>query len=61
VTEQLPVPPEVEHEVAEVNAPGPESIVKVIDVLSLEPAAVAVNRYKPNRFSKQGSKGARAI
>ncbi len=32
VIEQLPVPPEVVHGFADVNAPGPESIVKLIDV-----------------------------
>ena len=30
--EQFPVPPEVVHGFADVNAPGPESIVKLIDV-----------------------------
>ena len=31
---QLPVPPEVVHGFADVNAPGPESIVKLIGVPS---------------------------
>ena len=30
--EQLPVPPEVVHGFADVKDPGPESIVKLIDV-----------------------------